>query len=120
MYLAKVRKVWSELDPLFWTPWECQELYFPLHLVTYEMPVTSFLCTPEELQRDVRGQGHFGEYINKRNVQARISQPNAFGLLILAFLVFLWLFFRSDLAVCKQLLYEFQMGTPFFTQLLIA
>jgi len=48
----------------------------------------------EDLQRDVSGQHHFGEYIDERLVKTRISQPNAFGLLLLTFIMFLWLFIR--------------------------
>lgn len=48
----------------------------------------------DQLEHSIRPEDAFGEYIDERNVKTRISQPNSFGLLLLAFIMFLWLFFR--------------------------
>lgn len=48
----------------------------------------------DELDRGIPPERAFGVNIDERNVNMRISQPNSFGLLILAFIMFLWLLFR--------------------------
>lgn len=40
------------------------------------------------------GTNQFGTTLDKRTIGSRISQPNGFGLLILAFIMFIWLIYR--------------------------
>eukprot|EP00983_Pelagomonas_calceolata_P077998 1154090-Pelagomonas_calceolata.AAC.12 len=50
-------------------------------------------CLPvgmgHQLEHSIRPEDAFGEYIDERNVKTRISQPNSFGLLLLAFIMVL-------------------------------
>ena len=64
------------------------------HLLLSLITVYLTLLYAENLQRGIDGTLHFGTYTDERSVNLRISQPNAFGLLLLAFIMFLWLAFR--------------------------
>ena len=50
--------------------------------------------TTEDSQKEVPDSNQFGQTIDTRTVESRISQPNAFGLLLLAFIMFLWMVWR--------------------------
>jgi len=47
---------------------------------------------------EIDDRNQFGYYLDGRSVSSRISQPNGFGLLLLAFIMFLWLFYRHVLS----------------------
>lgn len=55
--------------------------------------IVLLLCAASQRSSSA-GINQFGTYLDGRSVVSRISQPNSFGLLLVAFIMFLWLFYR--------------------------
>ncbi|KAF5835852.1 hypothetical protein DUNSADRAFT_6785 [Dunaliella salina] len=47
----------------------------------------------EQLEPGINPSNHFGTYINDQSVKSRLGQHNAFGLLLLAFIMAIWLIY---------------------------
>ncbi|KAF5829936.1 hypothetical protein DUNSADRAFT_15292 [Dunaliella salina] len=71
-----------------------QHSYFMMQNWDKEATAVFVQTGKDQLERGIRPEAAFGEYIDERSVKTRISQPNSFGLFLLALIMFLWLFFR--------------------------
>lgn len=64
-----------------------------LFLITRHSP-SSTSSLADQVDRGIEDNARFGTYIDKRSVATRLGQPNAFGLLLLVFIMVIWLISR--------------------------